>query len=242
MPANKELSYNSSQPHLVLPEYGRNIQKMVDFAMTVKNKDERNKVAQAIIAVMGQLNPHLRDVVDFKHKLWDHIFIISDFKLDVDSPYPLPTRKTFETKPDILKYPTGKIKYKHYGKTVEAIIEKAKTYKVGEEKTYLVEVVANMMKRMYLNWNRDSVNDEVIIKHLAELSDGKLKLEDVSKLSHTSELLSRTPANRENSGGSGGGRHHRRNDKGGHRHKGGHSGKNNNHRRGGGGGGYSRDR
>ena len=231
----KELEYNSAQPHLILPEYGRNIQKMVDHAMTVKDRTERNKVAQAIIAVMGQLNPHLRDVVDFKHKLWDHLFIISDFKLDVDSPYPLPTRKTFETKPDLLKYPTGNIKYKHYGKTVEAIIEKAKTYEIGEERTHLIEAIANLMKRMYLNWNRDSVNDEVILKHLEELSKGQLKLEDISKLSHTSQLLSRpasdnTSRHRRNDKHSGGGRHN------GHKNNG---GKNNPKR---GGGGYRGDR
>lgn len=208
------MDYNSSLPHLVLPEYGRNIQRMVEFAITVKDRAERNKVAQAIIAVMGQLNPHLRDVTDFKHKLWDHIFIISDFKLDVDSPYPKPTRETFITKPELIKYPSGKIKYKPYGKVLENIIKKAKEYKEGEEKTYLIEVIANLLKRSYLTWNRDSVNDEVILKHLEELSDGELKLKDVSKLSHTNDILARNRTKKfgDNSGNEGS-KH-----KGGHRH------------------------
>lgn len=185
------MDYNTSLPKMVIPEYGRNIQKMIDFAITVQDRDERNKVAQAIINVMGQLNPHLRDVTDFKHKLWDHIFIISDFKLDVDSPYPKPTRETFQTKPKRVKYPSNDIRYKHYGKTVERIIEKAKEYPDGDEKNVLVEQIANLMKRSYLNWNRDSVNDEVILNQLQELSKGELKLADPSSLRSTQTFVAR---------------------------------------------------
>ena len=163
---------------MIIPEYGRNIQKMIDFAVSVEDREERNKVAQAIINVMGQLNPHLRDVTDFKHKLWDHIFIISDFKLDVDSPYPMPTRETFQTKPDRVGYPSNNIRYKHYGKTVERIIEKAKEFADGEEKDVLTEQIANLMKRSYLNWNRDSVSDDVILKQLKEMSKGELQLSE----------------------------------------------------------------
>jgi len=191
------MEYNTSLPHLIIPEYGRNIQKMIDFAITVKDSEERNRVAQAIINVMGQLNPHLRDVTDFKHKLWDHIFIISDFKLDVDSPYPKPTRETFQTKPDRVAYPSNAIRYKHYGKTVEAIIKKAKEYPEGEEKNVLVEQIANLMKRSYLSWNRDSVNDEVILDQLNELSNGELKLADPSSLRSTQNLVNRNTQNRD---------------------------------------------
>jgi len=210
------MDYNTSLAHLVLPEYGRNIQRMVEYAISVKDREERNKVAQAIIVVMGQLNPHLRDVADFKHKLWDHLFIISDFKLDVDSPYPKPTRETFITKPDRIAYPSGKIKYKPYGKVVEAIIQKAKDFPEGEEKNYLIELIANLLKRSYLTWNRDSVNDEVILNHLEELSDGELKLKDISKLSHTNDILARNRkkfGSNDNSGGGsgGGGKHHGKN-------------------------------
>ena len=211
------MDYNSGLPHLILPEYGRNIQRMVDFAVSVQDRDERNKVAQAIIAVMGQLNPHLRDVTDFKHKLWDHLFIISDFKLDVDSPYPKPTRETFITKPEQIKYPSGKIRYKPYGKIVEAIIEKAKEYPEGEEKDYLVEVVANLLKKSYLTWNRDSVSDEVILNHLEELSEGTLKLKDVSKLNATNDILARNKPSKPGPN-EGAQQHNSKHGKGGHRH------------------------
>lgn len=171
------MQYNTSQPRLIIPEYGRNIQKMIDFAVSVKNREERNKVAKSIIDVMGQLNPHLRDVTDFKHKLWDHLFIISDFKLDVDSPYPKPTPETFISKPDTVKYPSKNMRYGHYGNTVERLIAKAVEYKEGDEKKALVQSIANLMKRSYLTWNRDSVTDDVILKQLEELSKGKLKLD-----------------------------------------------------------------
>ena len=187
------MEYNTSLPHMIIPEYGRNIQKMIDFAISVENREERNRVAQAIINVMGQLNPHLRDVTDFKHKLWDHIFVISDFKLDVDSPYPKPTRETFQTKPDRVLYPSNDIRYKHYGKTVERIIDKARQYPEGEEKNALTEQIANLMKRSYLTWNRDSVNDEVILKQLNELSKGGLKLADASALRSTQAFVPRPP-------------------------------------------------
>lgn len=187
------LEYNTNLPHMIIPEYGRNIQKMIDFAVAVEDREERNKVAQAIINVMGQLNPHLRDVTDFKHKLWDHIFIISDFKLDVDSPYPKPTKETFQTKPDKVAYPSNNIRYKHYGKTVEHIIAKAKEFPDGKEKDVLTEQIANLMKRSYLNWNRDSVTDEVILKQLTELSKGELKLADSITLKNSQSLIQRPP-------------------------------------------------
>lgn len=186
------MEYNTSLPYMVIPEYGRNIQKMIDFALTVEDREERNRVARAIINVMGQLNPHLRDVTDFKHKLWDHLFIISDFKLDVDSPYPIPERESLNTKPQKVNYPTGDIRYRHYGKTVERMIEHGMKLEEGPEKEAFTEVLANLMKRSYLAWNRDSVNDEVILQHLEELSKGKLKLTDKSKLASTSEILART--------------------------------------------------
>ena len=131
---NIEKDYNTRRPKMVIPEYGRNIQKMIDHAMTVENKEERNKIANAIISVMGQLNPHLRDIADFKHKLWDHLFIISDFKLDVDSPYPLPDREAIAKKPEKLAYPENNIKFKHYGKTIENLIDQAILIEEKEEK------------------------------------------------------------------------------------------------------------
>lgn len=220
------MEYNTSLPKMIIPEYGRNIQKMIDFAVTVADKEERNKVARAIIDVMGQLNPHLRDVTDFKHKLWDHLFIISEFKLDVDSPYPRPTPETFQTKPELLKYPSNDIRYKHYGKTVERIIEKAKEYPEGDERNALVEQIANLMKRSYLNWNRDSVNDEVILKQLSELSKGQLKLADNSSLRSTQAFVPRNTNQQQRGGGdkkrvhnNNGGKQNNNNNNNPHRHK-----------------------
>lgn len=174
------LEYNSQREHLVMPEYGRNVQRMIEYCMTVEDRDQRNKVAQSIITVMGQLNPHLRDVEDYRHKLWTHLFVISGFQLDVDSPYPKPTPETFVEKPQQLIYPRKNIKFGHYGKSVELLIAKAKEYPEGEEKMALIMMIANLMKRSYLAWNRDSVTDEVILEHLEMLSDGAIKLKDVS--------------------------------------------------------------
>ena len=185
------MNYNTQLPHLIIPEYGRNIQSMVDHCCTLETKDERNKCARVIIQVMGQLNPHLRDVPDFTHKLWDHLLIISDFKLDVDSPYPKPSRETFVTKPEKVSYPTGKIKYRHYGKLIEQIIQKAKDFKEGDEKDYLKRIVATQLKKSYLTWNKDSVLDDVIFQHLLELSEGALKMEDGQKLTDASDLIKR---------------------------------------------------
>ena len=116
------MEYNTQRPEMILPEYGRNVQNMIAFAMKLESKEERNSAAKAIIEVMGQLNPHLRDVDDFKHKLWTHLFVMSDFKLDADSPYEMPTRETLAEKPEIMKYPKSKIRFGHYGKYTEKIL------------------------------------------------------------------------------------------------------------------------
>ena len=174
------MDYNSQLPHLIIPEYGRNIQRMIDHCCSIEDKDERNRCARAIIQVMGQLNPHLRDVPDFAHKLWDHLFVISGFRLDVDSPYPKPNPETLETKPDRVSYPTGKMKFKSYGKTIEDIIEKATEFEEGPQKEELKRMIANYLKKSHVAWNKDNVPDDIILNHLLELSDGKLKLEENS--------------------------------------------------------------
>ena len=189
-----ELEYNSQRPHLNISEYGRNIQKMIDYAVSVEDKELRNKIAQSIITVMGQLNPHLRDVTDFTHKLWDHLFIISDFKLDVDSPYPKPAREILKKKPEKIKYPSKDIKFMHYGKNIEMLIQKAISMEDNAEKAALVEAVANLMKRFYITWNRDTVSDEVIFKHLDILSNGKLQPGNI-KLAAVADISTRTSPN-----------------------------------------------
>lgn len=176
------IEYNTTRPKLNLSEYGRNIQNIVDYIMTLPTKEERNKYALALIDIMGTLNPHLRDVADFKHKLWDHLFIISDFKLDVDSPYPIPSRETLVSKTDPLKYPVQKIRFKHYGKTVELMIEKVKDITEEDRKSEFINSIANFMKMAYVNWNKDNVSDETIISDLKILSKGEIVLEEGTNL------------------------------------------------------------
>ena len=170
------IEYNSERPKLIIPEYGRHIQKMVDQAIAKETKEERNKVASSIIAVMGNLNPHLRDVTDFQHKLWDQLFIISDFKLDVDSPYPIPKREELQEYPQSLEYPQNFPRYRFYGNNIKRMIDVAIGWEDGEKKDALVITIANHMKKCFLNWNKDTVENDVIFNHLFELSDGKLNL------------------------------------------------------------------
>ena len=170
------IEYNSERPKLIIPEYGRHIQKMVDQAIAKETKEERNKVASSIISVMGNLNPHLRDVTDFQHKLWDQLFIISDFKLDVDSPYPIPKREELQEYPQSLEYPQNFPKYRFYGNNIKRMIDVAIGWEDGEKKDALVITIANHMKKCFLNWNKDTVENDVIFNHLFELSDGKLNL------------------------------------------------------------------
>ena len=183
------LEYNTQRGKMVIPEYGRNVQKMIDFACTVESREERNKIANAIISVMGQLNPHLRDITDFNHKLWAHLFTMSDFHLDVDSPYPKPSPESLAEKPEKVDYPSNNIRFGHYGKTVERLIEAASQYDDGEEKDYLVGRIANLMKRSNLQWNSDSVKDETILKDLKQLSGGKLQVNESFVFESASDLL-----------------------------------------------------
>jgi|EP01037_Dinobryon_pediforme_P017216 hypothetical protein len=174
----EQFDYNSTRNKLILSEYGRNVQNMVKYIVALPTKEERNRYAQVVIDLMGFLNPHLRDVADFKHKLWDHLHIISDFQIDVDSPYPKPSPEAIHLKPEPLKYPHQRIKYKHYGKTIELMIEKAKSIEDPDRKRHMVQAVANFMKMAYVQWNKDSVTDESILADLYALSGGQLKLEE----------------------------------------------------------------
>jgi hypothetical protein len=182
------MDYKTQLDRLIIPEYGRNIQGMIEHCVGIKDRDERNLCAKAIIQVMGQLNPHLRDASDYTNKLWDHLFIISQFKLDVDSPYPIPSPESLKEKPKKPDYPKGKIRYKHYGKTIEDIIRKAKELPEGPEKKELTRQIANHLKKSYFNWNKDHITDDVILKNLAELSGGELKMDDNAALSSHQEL------------------------------------------------------
>ncbi len=177
----ENIEYNSERSKLIIPEYGRHVQKMVAHAISKETKEERNKVANSIISVMGNMNPHLRDVSDFQHKLWDQLFIISDFKLDVDSPFPIPSREELTERPESLEYPQNFPKYRFYGNNIKRMIDVAIGWEEGEMKEGLVLNIANHMKKCFLNWNKDTVEDDVIFNHLFELSDGKLNLKESSE-------------------------------------------------------------
>ena len=182
------MEYNTSLSKLIIPEYGRNVQKMVHSIIAIEDREKRNHQAKSIIEVMGNLNPHLRDVPDFKHKLWDHLFIMSDFHLDVDSPYDRPSKESFEEKPEMLKYSDNNIKFRHYGKILPLIIKRTIDLDEGEYKDFLVFTIANHMKKSYLTWNKANVEDEVILKHLSQMSDYKLSMKETYKLSSFSDV------------------------------------------------------
>ena len=190
------LQYNSERTPLIIPEYGRHLHIMVDQMLETEDREERNKKAKAIIGVMGNLNPHLRDVPDFQHKLWDQLFIMSDFKLDVDCPYEKPIRELLEERPQPLTYPQNFPKYRFYGNNIKSMIDVAQNWEEGEMKDALVYNIANHMKKCFLSWNKDTVDDEVIFNHLKELSEDLLKVNpEHLPLTDSSDFLKSKPKN-----------------------------------------------
>ena len=190
------LQYNTKRTQLIIPEYGRHVQIMVNQLVVTEDKEERNKMSKAIIGIMGNLSPHLRDVPDFQHKLWDQLFIMSDFELDVDGPYEKPSRELLEEKPARLPYPQKFPRYRFYGNNLKSMINVAKGWEDGDMKNALVFNIANHMKKCFLSWNKDTVEDIVILKHLAELSDKTLTVkEELLPLTDTAELLKGRPKN-----------------------------------------------
>ena len=161
-----------------LPEYGRSIQNMVDYALTIEDRAERQRCANTIINIMGSMFPHLRDVPDFKHKLWDHLAIMSNFKLDIDYPYEIIREDNLVTKPDNIPYGSQRMRYRHYGRTLEILINKACEFPEGNEKRNLIALICNHMKKDYMAWNKDTVEDKKIAEDLNELSNGRLQLTD----------------------------------------------------------------
>jgi hypothetical protein len=184
--------YNTQRKRMALPEYGRNVQKMVDHIKTIEDRNERNRAARTIIQVMGNLNPHLRDEGDFRHKLWDHLSLIANFELDIDSPYPVPEQTKFFEKPGQVPYQQGNIRFLHYGRIVELMIDAACEMKDGDEKEYLTTLIVNQMKKSYITWNRSQVADEVIIGDMTLLSRGRLKMTEGVRILEVKELLPQT--------------------------------------------------
>jgi len=169
------MEYNTDREHLIIPEYGRHVQKMVKHATQIKDEKERKECVEAIIAFMGQRNPHLRDIKDFTHKLWDHLFMMSNFEIDVKSPYPIPEKEKLAAKPEKMPYPKTKIKFPFYGINVEKMITHACEIPDEKLKEIMAGMIANHMKKDYLSWNKAFVDDDTILNHLNQLSDGKLK-------------------------------------------------------------------
>ena len=187
------LEYNTERSKLIIPEYGRHVHQMIDQAVALKNKDERNKMAKAIIGVMGNLNPHLRDVPDFQHKLWAQLFIMSNFELDADSPFEKPSKELYNnSKPNKLEYPQSFPKYRFYGNNIKKMIDVAMEWDEGELKDKLIANIANHMKKCFLNWNKDSVKDQVIFDHLFELSNSEIDIRNSKEELLDSSLLLRS--------------------------------------------------
>ena len=172
------MQYNTQRKRMPLPEYGRSIQNMVDHALTIEDPAERQRCANTIINIMGNMFPHLRDVPDFKHKLWDHLAIMSDFKLEINYPYELIRKDNLATKPEPINYPATRIRYRHYGRLIERLIKDACNIPDSDEKQNLVVLICNYMKKSYINWNKDTVDEQKIAMDLAELSEGKLQFTD----------------------------------------------------------------
>ena len=172
------MKYNTQEKTLPMPEYGRAVQKMVDHAITIEDRAERQRCANTIIAVMGNMFPQLRDVAEFKHKLWDHLAVMADFKLDIDYPYELVVPTTLHPTPERLGYPKGAIRYRHYGRCIEEMIKKACGMPEGEERDELLRLIAAQMKKEYVLWNKESVEDAKIIEDIREYSNGQICLSE----------------------------------------------------------------
>jgi hypothetical protein len=187
------MEYNTQRSKIIISEYGRNIQKMIDHAITIEDRTQRNLNAQTIVKVMGQVNSQYKDSEDFIEKLWDHLFIMSDYKLDVDPPFHIPEKEKIQEKPKKVEYPDKNIKYRHYGHAIQRFITKASKMEEGEEKDSFTYYIANMMKKNFLLYNRETVDDELIHKHLEELSNGELKIRDEFQLKSSGSLVGKKP-------------------------------------------------
>jgi hypothetical protein len=225
--------YNTIRNFLVFSEYGRNVQKLVEYLGTIEDRAERNRKANTVIAIMGNLNPHLRDTADYKHKLWDHLFAMSGFTLDVDSPYPIPTPETINKKPEAVPYMGNKIRFRFYGRNVQSMIKSAAEIDEPEVKQYFVNMIASFMRNSSKNWNDENLSAEAIAEHIDVLSEGKLQV-------RPEELtLSDVGRFQGNIGGGGGGhfrQNNQRNTGGGNKGGGNRNFRNNNNNNRGGGG------
>ncbi|MCP9750485.1 DUF4290 domain-containing protein [Ferruginibacter sp. HRS2-29] len=181
------MEYNTTRNHLIMKEYGRHIQKMVEYLLTIQDRQERQRNAYAVIELMGFLNPHLKNVEDFRHKLWDHLFLISDFTLDVDSPYPIPTRETLKAKPERLAYPKKYPRFNHLGKNIEVVIDKALKEENPEKKQGFANAIAYYMKLTYSNWHKELMHDDAIQQELSSITKGELEFNNRPFVKHRAD-------------------------------------------------------
>ena len=185
------MDYNTGRNYLGMKEYGRHVQRMVEYLLTIEDRAKRQQQAQGVIELMGFLNPHLKNVEDFKHKLWDHLFFISDFKLDVDSPYPIPQKETYKLKPDPLPYPKRHPKYAHLGKNLEVVINKALAQEDPEKKAGFAHHIAYYMKLAYSNWHKELVHDDAIRSELDTITGGELEFSNTPYIKHRNQNFER---------------------------------------------------
>jgi len=178
------MEYNTTRNHLTIREYGRHIQKMAEYVLTIEDREKRQKNAEALVELMGFLNPQLKNVEDFRHKLWDHLFLITDFKLDVDSPYPIPTQETLRPKPEPLPYPKRYPKYNHLGKNIEIVIDKALNEEDAEKRQGFANSIAYYMKLTYSNWHKELVHDDNIQTELSSITKGELEFNNRPFIKH----------------------------------------------------------
>jgi hypothetical protein len=186
---NTAMEYNTSRNYLSMREYGRHIQKMVEYILTIEDPDKRQQQAQVLIELMGLLNPHLKNVEDFRHMLWDHLFFISNFKLDVKSPYPIPQKETYKAKPDPLPYPKRHPKYSHLGKNLEAVIDKALKEEDPEKRDGFANSIAYYMKLTYSNWHKELVHDDAIRSEMNTITGGKLEFSNTPYIKHKPAII-----------------------------------------------------
>lgn len=184
------MEYNTGRKHLVIKEYGRHIQQMVDYLLTIEDRDERQENANTVVELMGFLNPHLKNVEDFRHMLWDHLFLISNFKLDVDSPYPIPTEESLKAKPPGLPYPRRYPRYNHLGKNIELVIKKALGEEDQEKRQGFANSIAYYMKLVYSNWHKELVHDDTIQAELSDITEGQLEFNNRPYVKHKAEIRS----------------------------------------------------
>ncbi|NCA83971.1 MAG: DUF4290 domain-containing protein [Clostridia bacterium] len=187
------MEYNSQREKIIIPEYGRNLQKIVEIVVKTEDRAKRTQLAHAVVDIMANIHSQVKDSPELRQRLWDHLYIVSRFRLDVDSPYPMPDREVLTKLPQKLDYPRKNMRFSYYGKNIENIITEVAKYPDGDDKSDLVKSIANHLKKSYLTWNRDSVDDELIKKHFDELSQGKLQLDSDYHFTTTNELLGTKP-------------------------------------------------